>query len=39
MKWKVNFDINDVNFNLVGYCASSFIEYVPKKNGEQLFKE
>lgn len=39
MKWKVNFDINDANFNLVGYCASGFIEHIPKKNGEQLFKE
>ncbi len=39
MKWKVNFDINDVNFNLVGYCISGFIKHIPKKNGEQLFKE
>jgi len=39
MKWKINFDISNSNFNLIGYAASGFIKHIPPKDGRQLFTE
>ena len=39
MKWRINFTILNSNYNMVAYCPHIFILNIPKKNGEQLFKE
>lgn len=39
MKWRINFSIPNTNYNLVSYAPPDFIANVPRKNGEQLFKE
>ncbi|TAN33007.1 hypothetical protein EPN28_03325 [Patescibacteria group bacterium] len=37
MKWRINFDIRDVNFNMLGYYPQGIFAHIPKKNGKQLF--
>jgi len=39
MKWRVNFTIKNCNFNLIGKIVETFISYIPKKDGRQLFRE
>lgn len=39
MKWRVNFQIPNSNYNIVGRALSAFIRSIPKKNGVQLFTQ
>lgn len=39
MKWRVNFNIPNLNFNLICYSPSAFISFIPKKDDKQLFRE
>lgn len=39
MKWRINFSIPNCNYNIIDRTISVFVDCIPKKNGEQLFKE
>ena len=39
MKYRRNVYVQNCNFNLVAYAPQSFIFNMPKKNGQQIFRE